>query len=117
LEGGKLTGSTDINVYISRYLLEEKKTMNTGTTAKAGAAATLTDATGGEAHESASFVQYAEGKVDDLFKKNIPVDDIKEIENRFWRTVLGLTACGIMLAVFVYFVYTSKAIFDFSLAQ
>lgn len=69
---------------------DSQDSMNTGLEAKA-----------------ASFLEYVSSKLNDAFEKNIPVDEIKEMEDTFWRRVFGVLACVIVLVVFIYFVATS----------
>lgn len=59
--------------------------------------------------KAASLLQYVGIKTNAFFEKNIPIDEIKETENMFWRRTLGLLACSVMLGVFLFFVATSKS--------
>jgi hypothetical protein len=63
-----------------------------------------------EEEKTATLYEFVTGKLNDAFEKNIPVDEIKEMEDAFWRRVLGLIACSLVLVVFLYFVITSKSV-------
>jgi hypothetical protein len=63
-----------------------------------------------EEEKTATLYEFVTGKLNDAFEKNIPVDEIKEMEDIFWRRVLGLIACSLVLVVFLYFVITSKSV-------
>ena len=55
-----------------------------------------------------TFGEFVKSKAGDMFEDNIPIEDIKEIPNPFWKLTLGIVSCGLMLIVFLYFVVISK---------
>ena len=64
--------------------------------------------------QAKTLVDFLKDKIYDVFEDNIPIDDIKELPNLFWRRLLGVVACSLMLSVFIYFVYTSKPLSIYS---
>ena len=57
-----------------------------------------------------TFGGFVKSKLYDTFESNIPIEDIKEIPNPFWKTFLGIMSSALMLGVFIYFVVTSKEV-------
>ena len=63
--------------------------------------------------QAITFAEFAGDKIYDIFQENIPIEEIKEVPNPFWRNILGILACVVMLTVFLYFVISSKIVLRF----
>jgi hypothetical protein len=60
--------------------------------------------------KAVTFLDFLKGKIYASFQDNIPIDEIKEMPDPYWRNRLGMFSCALMVVVFLYFVISSELV-------